>query len=127
MGLYFGGVIGFALTTLPGMIRRRNFGGRGEWITALVLMILNTSASLFFFFRGLDLLAKSGCGGLGYPIAIGVCVVGFSLYSLLILREKFARLSLAGLIADDFHQARIRPGVNNNQHYLNRHRMGNQQ
>ena len=99
MGLYFGGVIGFSLTTLPGMIRRRDFGGKGEWITAVLLMVLNISASLFFFFRGLDLLAKSGCGGLGYPIAIGVCVTGFSLYSLLILKERFTRLSLAGLIA----------------------------
>ena len=98
-GLYFGGLIGFSITTLPGMIRRRDFGGRGEWITALILMVLNTSTSLFFFFRGLDLLAKTGSGGLGYPIAIGVCVFGFSLYSLLILKEKFARLSLAGLIA----------------------------
>ena len=98
-GVYFGGLIGFSITTLPGMIRKRNFGGRGEWITALVLMILNTSTSLFLFYRGLDLLAKNGCGGLAYPIAIGVCVSGFSLYSLLVLKEKFARLSLAGLIA----------------------------
>ena len=99
MGLYFGGVIGCALTTLPEMIRKRDFGGRGEWITAAVLMILNTSASLFLFYRGLDLLAKSACGGLAYPIAIGVCVFGFSLYSLLVLKEKLARLSLAGLTA----------------------------
>ena len=98
-GLYFGGVIGFLFTTLPGMIRKRDFGGRGEWINALILMILNTATSLFIFYRGLDLLAKNGCGGLGYPISIGVCVVGFSLYSLLIMKEKFARLSIAGLAA----------------------------
>ena len=98
-GLYFGGVIGFLFTTLPGMIRKRDFGGRGEWINALILMILNTATSLFIFYRGLDLLAKNGCGGLGYPISIGVCVVGFSLYSLLIMKEKFARLSMAGLAA----------------------------
>ena len=30
MGIYSGGVIGFALTTLPGMIRTRDFGGRGS-------------------------------------------------------------------------------------------------
>ena len=99
LGLYFGGFIGFALTTLPGMIRRRDFGGKGEWITAAVLMVLNTSASLFFFFRGLNLLAQNGCGGLGYPIATGVCVAGFSFYSLLVLKEKITRMSLIGLIA----------------------------
>ena len=99
MGFYFGGVIGFMLSTLPGMIRKHNFGGRNEWIVAGIMMLLNTSASVFLFYRGLDRLAKSGCGGLGYPIAIGVCIIGFSLYSLLILKEKFARLSLAGLTA----------------------------
>lgn len=99
MGMYFGGVIGFALVTLPGMARRRAFGSRGEWITSGILMLLNTSASVFFFYRGLNLLAKNGCGGLGYPIAIGVCITGFSLYSLLILKEKIARPGLIGLIA----------------------------
>ena len=97
MGLYSGGAIGFALVTLPEMIRRRNWGGRGEWISAGILMLLNTSASVFFFYRGLDLLAKRGCGGLGYPLAIGVCITGFSLYSLLILKEKIARPGLIGL------------------------------
>ena len=97
LGLYFGGVIGFALTTLPGMIRKRDFGGRGEWGSAIVLVMTNTAASLFFFFRGLDHLARIGCAGLGYPIAIGACVIGFSLYSLLILKEKFPRISLLGL------------------------------
>ncbi|MBQ6596085.1 MAG: EamA family transporter [Lentisphaeria bacterium] len=96
-GLYFGGMIGFMFITLPGMIRKRNYGVRGEWIAAVILMVLNVSASLFFFYRGLDLLAKSGCASLGYPVSIGVCVIGFSVYSLLILKEKFARLSLAGL------------------------------
>ena len=32
-------------------------------------------------------------------LAIGVCVIGFSFYSILILKEKFASLSLAGLAA----------------------------
>ena len=96
-GLYLGGMIGFILTTLPGMIRKRNYGVRGEWIASVILMVLNVGASLFFFYRGLDLLAKSGCASLGYPVSIGVCVIGFSVYSLLILKEKFARLSLAGL------------------------------
>ena len=96
-GLYFGGLAGFAFTSLPGMIRRRDFGGRGEWTIAVTLTVLNTSAGLFFFYRGMDLLVGIGRAGLGCPLAIGVCVIGFSLYSLLILKEKFPRTSLAGL------------------------------
>lgn len=98
-GFYFGGVLGFVLTALPSLVRRREYGRRGEWITAGVLICLNTAANVLFFYRGLDILTKNGCGGLGYPLAIGACVAGFSLYSLLILKEKFARLSLAGLAA----------------------------
>ncbi|MBO4305045.1 MAG: hypothetical protein J6A21_10705 [Lentisphaeria bacterium] len=97
LGMYLGGVTGFVLTTLPGMIRKRDFGRKGEWINAGILMVLNTSASLFFFYRGLDLLVKIGRAGLAYPLAIGVCVIGFSLYSLFVLKEKFARIALAGL------------------------------
>ena len=99
LGMYTGGAVGFFLTTLPGMIRKREFGGKGEWSVAAVLAILNISASGLFFYRGLDLLARNGCGGLGYPVAIGVCVTGFSLYSLLILKEKCSPPSLAGLAA----------------------------
>lgn len=99
MGMYLGGVAGFLIMTVPGMIRKREAGGRGEWVTAIILMLVNTSASVFFLYRGLDILAKNGSGGLGYPVAIGVCVTGFSLYSLFVLKEKFARLSLLGLIS----------------------------
>ena len=97
LGGGLGSLLGFAITTLPGMIRKRDFGGRGEWIIAGILILMGLAASFFFFFRGLDRLAEIGCAGLGYPLAIGVCVIGFSLYSLLILKEKFARASLAGL------------------------------
>ena len=97
LGMYTGGAIGFAVTTIPGMIRNRNFGRRSEWIIAGILTVLRTSANLFFFYKGLDLLAEIGCAGLGYPVANGVCVTGFSLYSLLILKEKVPGLSLLGL------------------------------
>lgn len=98
-GIYFGGFTGFLIVTLPGMIREKNYGKKGEWLNAVFLMFLNTSASIFFFYRGLNILAKQGCGGLGYPVAIGVCVLGFSIYSLFILKEKILRWGLLGLFA----------------------------
>ena len=98
-GMYFGGVLGFAFSTLPGVIRKKQFGGKGEWITAGILIVSNTSASCFFFYRGMDLLAEAGVGGIGYPLSIGVCITGFSLYSICLLKEKIARLGLAGLAA----------------------------
>ena len=98
-GMYSGGFLGFAVTTLPGLVHRKNIGGRGEWIMAAVLMFLNVAASVFLFYNGLNLLVRNGCGSLGYPVAIGVCVAGFSLFSLFILKEKIAPLSKVGLLA----------------------------
>ncbi len=98
-GMYSGGVIGFALTTLPGIFRNKWIGGKGEWYMAAVLMVLSLSASVFLFYNGLNLLARAGRGSLGYPVAIGVCVVGFSLFSLCVLKEKIALLSKLGLAA----------------------------
>jgi putative ABC transport system permease protein len=56
-------------------------------------------ASIFFFVYGVDHLASVGCGGLGYPVAIRVCLVGFSVYSLCILREKLSKIEIIGLTA----------------------------
>ena len=96
--MYAGGVFGFAVSALPPAIRAKRIRcGRGEWIAAASLMILSVVANFCFFFNGLDRLAEAGRGGLGYPVGIGVCVAGFSLYSLLFLKEKIARASLAGL------------------------------
>ena len=97
--VYAGGAFAFAVTTLPGVIRSGKFGGRGEWISAAVLTASNVGSSCFLLYRGLDLLAKAGAGGLGYPICTGICVAGFSLYSLLLLKEKIAPAGLAGLSA----------------------------
>ena len=99
LGMNFGGLVGFLITTLPGMIHKKNYGTRNEWITGVILTLINTAASVLFFYNGLDLLARNGRAGLGYPVAIGVCVTGFSLYSLLVLKEKYTPFSLAGLSA----------------------------
>ena len=98
-GMYFGGVIGFALIMLPGIFRNKKLGRKEEWYMAAVLIVLSVSANIFLFYNGLNLLARAGRGSLAYPVAIGVCVVGFSLFSLCILKEKIALLSKIGLAA----------------------------
>ena len=99
LSVYTGGLLGFAITTLPGMLRRKTRIKPGEWLVALSLAGMSIVTSIFLFYNGLNILARNGCGGLGYPVAIGVCVTGFSLYSLLALKEKFPPLSRAGLCA----------------------------
>ena len=65
----------------------------------ILSVLISIFASIFFFVPGADRLAVAGCGGLGYPVAIGVCLVGFSVYSLCILREKLSKIEIIGLAA----------------------------
>jgi drug/metabolite transporter (DMT)-like permease len=48
-------------------------------------------------FRGLDILAQAGMGALGFPLAIGSSVVGFAVYSAVVLREPVTRWHVAGM------------------------------
>ena len=42
----------------------------------------------FFFYNGLNALAKAGAGSIAYPLLIGSCIIGFSLYSMVFLEER---------------------------------------
>lgn len=75
-------------------------GGRPTKLTlwlAVVGVVIGFVAT-FALFRGLDLMARCQLVSLGFPIAVGACIVAFALYSALWLREPFTRRHLAGLI-----------------------------
>ncbi|MCF7848869.1 MAG: hypothetical protein K9M45_08475 [Kiritimatiellales bacterium] len=92
----------FAVNTATGAIRRIKISSAGIKVTLLFAVsmlsvgLLNT---YLFNYRGMDLLAQAGVGSIGMPIAVGVCVCGFFLYSLLFLRERLGKLQTFGLLA----------------------------
>lgn len=49
-------------------------------------------------YRTLDGFAEFGKIGMVYPVATGICVVIFSIYSVLFLKERLNSASLAGLL-----------------------------
>lgn len=49
------------------------------------------------FFRAVDILGKLGLSGIVFPTAVGVCVMAFSLYSHVRLREPYTPRALTGL------------------------------
>jgi len=53
--------------------------------------------SSFCLFHGLDNLAKSGMASVGFPIAVGTCISGFAIYSIVVLRESCTRLHIVGI------------------------------
>jgi drug/metabolite transporter (DMT)-like permease len=53
-------------------------------------------------FLGIDRLAQVQMASVGFPVAVGCCIVGFSLYSAWGLREPFTRRHALGLAAGLF-------------------------
>jgi len=54
---------------------------------------------LKMLFYTLDRLSSYNMGAIGYPIVVGSCIAGFSLYSMLVIREKVLWQNWVGLIA----------------------------
>ena len=82
---------------MAGTIREHKFFTLWTLVMSWWGILIACISSFLCFYRGLDVLAKYGCGGSGYPVAIGVCIVAFAAYSMMVLKEKFSRLELTGL------------------------------
>ena len=92
----FGGLAGWELVRVQ---RQAKFIlNRATLILAPGMAVLSL-VSLKLFFLGLDQLSRAGLGNVGIPLIVGCNIVGFSLYSLLILRERFSRLETSGMLA----------------------------
>lgn len=72
--------------------------GPVNWKPAAVLAGANIAAQYFFFYRGLDLVAQAGAGSIGYPVVLGSCIAGFSLYSAAVLRERVTAASAGSVV-----------------------------
>lgn len=92
----FGGLTGWELVRFQ---RHTRFVlNRATLILAPGMAVLSL-VSLKLFFLGLDQLSRAGLGNVGIPLIVGCNIVGFSFYSLLILRERPSRLETSGMLA----------------------------
>ena len=65
-------------------------------VPGILTMAAGTVAATVTLFFGLDRLAAAGAGAVGYPVAMGVTIMMFQIYTAVILREK---LSLSGALS----------------------------
>lgn len=74
---------------------------RNKWLWFYVFFQLafGTFCAYFLTYRGLDILAENDCGAMGYPVMVVSCIVGFFLYSALVLREKTTFIHWLAFIA----------------------------
>ena len=76
---------------------KENFKSKWLWIFTFALQFFGLIFAIIFQFPGMDALARCGLGSVSYPLLVGSCLVGFSLYSMFILKEKNSLLQFASL------------------------------
>ena len=79
------------------LLFQREWPNRRSWLPAAFLALCVVPSHVLLY-RGLDSLAVRAQAGLGYPVAVGTCVVVFAVYSLGVLREPTTREHLVGLV-----------------------------
>jgi multidrug transporter EmrE-like cation transporter len=101
--------VGSLLSAIYGQMRRgglktlrenvkRNFRLPFFWLFSFGEKAIGIFGTLYLTFNGMDRMAKLGYGAISYPVMVVSCIAGFSLYSILALREKCTWKSATGLV-----------------------------
>ena len=77
---------------------KKNLSSRWLWTFNFIMQSMGIVFAVFLQYPSMDALAKHGAGSLAYPLLVGSCVGGFSLYSMFILKEKCTPLQKAALL-----------------------------
>ena len=68
------------------------------WKYVFTLKLFGLICAYLLLYPGLDRMAKAGAGCVSYPLVVGACIVGFNLYSLFVLREKWTFFQASGTV-----------------------------
>ncbi len=94
--IYAGSSLLMVTAALYPPVRKTLVFNRTLILCGIIVSILNT-ASMGIIFSALDLLSKGGIGAIGFPLAISASLVGFTLYSLFVMKEKCYAFTILGL------------------------------
>ena len=94
-------VIGGALATVSGKFLLKDYGFRldRKAIAIIVLMSVQGVIATWLSYLAMDRLKEVGMNGVFFPIAVGMCIAGYSIYSVLFFKEKANRFLVFGTIA----------------------------
>ena len=67
------------------------------WIYAIVSQAFAMVSGLLLSFNAMDRMAKLGMGAISYPIMVISCILGFTLYSIIWLRERLTWEAITGM------------------------------
>ncbi len=68
------------------------------WVYVLSMQFFSLIFAYTLLYPGLDAMGKAGAGAVSYPLMVGSCIVSFTLYSSLVLKEKLSWTQMAALV-----------------------------
>ena len=80
-------------TNLISSVKKASF-----WVQSLALLPLSGLFVILFQFPGMRAMAENQLGAMSFPILVGSCVSLFTLYSAIMLKEKFRLLDFIALV-----------------------------
>ena len=98
--LYTGYLAGFAISENHRLFRSdywRQLRDHRLWNFAALWIAGTLVVNFWLTFRGIDLVTAHGLGAICYPVMVCSCLVGFPVYSTLVLRERCTFLQWAAL------------------------------
>lgn len=94
------GMIAASVTTLPFMSDMKEL--KRDWMPtlgmSLFLTVMNGLFLCVFLYRSCDMLQEAGAGAIAYPVIVGVTITAFSLYSVIVLKEKLSVMTVISTI-----------------------------
>jgi uncharacterized membrane protein len=87
---------GFILTVGP-LLRNRRLLNRRTTLMALLLTAAVFPGQILLY-RAVDALSAVGMTALVYPVAVGTCILGFALYSAVVVREGLNGAQVVGIV-----------------------------
>jgi len=67
------------------------------WIFVMGLQFFGLIFAYLLFYPGIDALAVHGQASISYPMMVGSCILSFTLYSMIFLKEKITKIGWVGL------------------------------
>ena len=77
---------------------RANLFSKYLWMFVGSLQFFGLIFAYLLFYPGMDAMAEHGIGNASYPLMVASCLIGFSLYSTLVIREKNTPMQCLGFI-----------------------------
>ena len=69
------------------MTLKENLTRRALWMLCAPLLFVSMTENVLFYYPGMNMLADAGMGAIAFPLAMGVSIIAFEIYTIGILHE----------------------------------------